>query len=61
MINDQHIRGTALMYFICSYILAFTLWFQGVFYLQMVGWTLFFYNNYQIIYELYLNQHSDEN
>lgn len=61
MIRESQVRQTAWIYFLCSYVTAFALWFQGAFYLQMLGWSMFFYNNYQIIYELYVNQHPNEN
>lgn len=61
MINDSALRFLALAYYLCSYALCVTLWMQTETYFILTGWSLFFYNTYQILTELMLNRYKDEN
>jgi uncharacterized membrane protein len=59
MIKHEHLRQLGLMYFIASFITAFLMWFEESYYLKALGFTLFFYNLYQIFTEMYFQQQDD--
>jgi len=61
MIDERHLRFLAIAYYVASFTTAFSLWFNDSFHMIMFGWTIFFFNIYQIFSELHDNQINDEN
>jgi hypothetical protein len=61
MINPDHLRFLAVAYYLVSYGTAFSLWFTHEISMILFGWTIFFFNTYQIFSELHDNQMNNEN